>query len=101
MDLGAYMAESIRNIMATAYLNVLGNPREARFVAKMQRTISKAERRRKTYLEKEGVAVPPFLIASIATTCNLQCKGCYARKNGIAGDTPTKELLSPEQWGTI
>ena len=101
MDLGAYMVESIRNIMATACLNVLGNPREARFVAKMQRTIGRAERRRKAYLEKEGVAVPPFLIASIATTCNLQCKGCYARKNGIAGDTPTKETLSPEQWGTI
>ncbi len=101
MDLSAYMAESIRNIMATAYLNVLGNPREARFVAKMQRTVSKAERRRKAYLEKEGVEVPPFLIASIATTCNLQCKGCYARKNGIAGDTPTKETLTPDQWGTI
>jgi len=101
MDLGAYMAESIRNIMAKAYLNVLGNPREARFVAKMQRTVSNAERRRKTYLEKEGVAVPPFLIASIATTCNLQCKGCYARKNGIAGDTPAKETLTPDQWGTI
>ena len=25
MDFGAYMAESIRNIMAKAYLNVLGN----------------------------------------------------------------------------
>lgn len=101
MDLSAYMAESIRNIMAAAYLNVLGNPREARFVARMQRTVSKAERRRKAYLEKEGVAVPPFLIASIATTCNLQCKGCYARKNGIAGDTPTKETLTPDQWGTL
>ena len=101
MDLGAYMAESIRNIMTTAYLNVLDNPREAHFVAKMQRTVRKAERRRKAYLEKEGVAVPPFLIASIATTCNLQCKGCYARKNGIANDTPTKETLSPNQWGTI
>lgn len=95
------MAESIRNIMAKAYLNVLGNPHEARFVARMQRTIIKAERRRKVYREKEGVEVPPFLIASIATTCNLQCKGCYARKNGIAGDTPDKETLSPEQWSTI
>ena len=95
------MAESIRNIMAKAYLNVLGNPHEARFVARMQRTITKAERRRKVYREKEGVEVPPFLIASIATTCNLQCKGCYARKNGIAGDTPDKETLSPEQWSTI
>lgn len=95
------MAESIRNIMAKAYLNVLGNPHEARFVARMQCTITKAERRRKVYREKEGVEVPPFLIASIATTCNLQCKGCYARKNGIAGDTPDKETLSPEQWSTI
>ena len=103
MDLGAYMAETIRNIMAKAYLNVLGNPREARFVARMQRTISKAERRRKTHLEKEGVVVPPFLIASIATTCNLQCKGCYARKNGIAGNSghDAKPSLAPEQWGTI
>ena len=103
MDLGAYMAESIRNIMAKAYLNVLGNPREARFVARMQRTISKAERRRKAYLEKEGVAVPPFLIASIATTCNLQCKGCYARKNGIAANLghDEKPSLTREQWGSI
>ena len=101
MDLASYMAESIRNIMAKAYLGVLSNSGEARFVAKMQRTITKAERRRKAYKEKEGVEVPPFLIASIATTCNLQCKGCYARKNGIAGDTPSKETLSPEQWSTI
>ncbi len=98
MDLGAYMAGTIRNIMATAYLNVLDNPREARFVARMQRTISKAERRRKTHLEKEDVAVPPFLIASIATTCNLQCKGCYARKNGIAGN-PGRQNEKPSSLG--
>ena len=101
MDLSTYLAESIRNIMAKAYLNVLNNPREARFVSRMQRVIDKAERRRKKCLEKEGLEVPPFLIASIATTCNLQCKGCYARKNGIAGDTPTKATLSPDQWHTI
>jgi MoaA/NifB/PqqE/SkfB family radical SAM enzyme len=101
MDLSAYLAESIRNIMAKAYLNVLGNPREARFMARMQRMMGKAERRRKELLEKEGLEVPPFLIASIATICNLQCKGCYARKNGIAGDSPAKETLTPDQWKTI
>lgn len=101
MDLSAYLAESIRDIMAKAYLNVLSNPREARFMARMQRIMGKAERRRKECLDKEGLEVPPFLIASIATTCNLQCKGCYARKNGIAGDTPTKATLSPDQWHTI
>ena len=101
MDLSAYLAESIRDIMAKAYLNVLSNPREARFMARMQRIMGKAERRRKECLDKEGLEVPPFLIASIATTCNLQCKGCYARKNGIAGDTPTKTTLTPEQWSSI
>ena len=101
MDLSSYMAGSIRNIMKTAYLNVLSNPREALFASRMQRVIGKAERRRKECLEKEGLEVPPFLIASIATTCNLQCKGCYARKNGIAGDTPIKATLSPDQWHTI
>ena len=39
-DLSAYMAESIRGIMKSAYLNVLSNPREARFVARMQRTFT-------------------------------------------------------------
>lgn len=101
MDLSAYMAESICNIMAKAYLNVLSNPREVRFVARMQRMMSKGERKRKEVLDREGLHVPPFLIASIATTCNLQCKGCYARKNGIAGDTPTKQLLTPAQWKSI
>lgn len=70
-------------------------------MSQIQRVIGKAERRRKECLEKEGLEVPPFLITSIATTCNLQCKGCYARKNGIAGDTPTKNTLSPDQWNAI
>ncbi len=101
IDLQSYMAESIRRIMGNAYRSVLSNPREARFVMRMQRTMGKAERRRKACLENEGLEVPPFLIASIATTCNLQCKGCYARNNGIASETPLKPSLTPEQWSTI
>ena len=102
-DLAAYMSESIRNIMAKAYLNVLANPHEARFVARMQKIFVSSERRRKAMLEGEGLEVPPFLIASIATTCNLQCKGCYARKNGIVHTPSTGEadLLTAGQWHTI
>lgn len=97
------MAESIRNIMAEAYLNLLSNPREARFVHRMQKLFSASEKQRAKVLKNEGIEVPPFLIASIATTCNLQCKGCYARKNGIAAPTGAtgKKTLSPEQWQTI
>ncbi len=103
IDLGAYMNQSIRNIMAKAYKNMLSNPREAKFVYRMQMLFLKSEKRRKKMLEIEGLEVPPFLISSISTTCNLHCKGCYARNNGIAEDNNTKRknTLSGEQWKNI
>lgn len=102
-DLAAYMSDGIREFMAAAYRNVLSNPREARFVHRMRKVVEQSAKRRREVLEKDGLAVPPFLIASIATTCNLHCKGCYARSNGIAEDDASqqKATLTPEQWHTI
>ena len=103
LDLAAYMSGSIRRIMAKAYKNVLTNPREAKFAYRMQRLFEKSEKRRRLVKEQEGLEVPPFLISSISTTCNLACKGCYARKNGIAADKQEaqKQTLTPLQWRTI
>ena len=103
IDLSEYMAERIRAIMGKIYLNVLSNPREAAFVMRLQQRFAQTERRRAALLAEENIEVPPFLIASIATTCNLHCKGCYARQNGIAADpgTPAKNTLTPEQWRAI
>lgn len=101
-DLATYMSGSIRNIMGQAYRNVLSNQREAKFAFTMQRLFEKSERRRKAMKEKEGLEVPPFLICSIATTCNLHCKGCYARSNGIAAEGESaKATLTPGQWRHI
>ncbi|MBQ6069567.1 MAG: radical SAM protein [Bacteroidales bacterium] len=103
MQLDEYMSGSIRNIMAKAYRNVLSNPREAKFAYTMQRTFEKSEKRRAKIRETEGLDVPPFLISSISTTCNLHCKGCYARSNGIAKDSEAegKPTLTPQQWHDI
>lgn len=103
MKLDEYMSESIRNIMAKAYKNVLRNPREAKFAYRMQRLFEKSEKRRREVSEREEMDIPPFLISSISTTCNLQCKGCYARKNGIADDPgkDRKHTLQPEEWRRI
>lgn len=103
LDLAAYMSGSISRIMAKAYKNVLSNPREAKFAFKMQQLFAKSEKRRKKVQEKEGFDVPPFLISSIATQCNLHCKGCYARSNGIAQDEEEqrKQTLTPQQWQQI
>ena len=103
LDLADYMSGSIHNIMAKAYKNVLSNPREAKFAFHMQQLFSKSEKLRKKVKEQEGLDVPPFLISSISTTCNLHCKGCYARSNGIAEDDETdrNRTLTPEQWRNI
>ena len=102
-DLAAYMSGSIAGIMKKAYTSVLSHPREARFAYRMQRLFKKSEKRRAEIKEKEGIDVPPFLISSISTTCNLHCKGCYARSNGIAREDGQagKATLSPEQWQQV
>ena len=97
-DLQKFMTDNLRQLVQTGYRSVLSNPREARFALQLQRTLARGDRRRKRILKEEGLDVPPFLICSIATTCNLQCKGCYARAGGIAGDTPTKSTLAPNEW---
>ena len=103
IDLAAYMSGSISRIMTKAYKNVLSNPREAKFAFRMQQLFAKSEKRRRKVLDEEGLEVPPFLISSISTTCNLHCKGCYARSNGIAEDAEAdrRETLTPEQWRDI
>ena len=103
LSLDVYLNNSIRNIMANAYKAVLSNPRESLFVLKMQRAIARAEKRRKKHLKEEGINIPPFLISSIATDCNLTCKGCYARANDICGTKIKNEgkELSADQWKQI
>lgn len=71
IDLAAYMSGSISRIMEKAYKNVLSNPREAKFAFRMQQLFAKSERRRKKVKEREGFDLPPFLICSISTTCNV------------------------------
>lgn len=97
-NLAKFMSDNLRELVLMGYRSVLDNPREARFALQLQRTIARGERRRKRILKEEGLEVPPFLICSIATTCNLKCKGCYARAGGIAGDEPTKPTLTADDW---
>jgi len=41
------------------------------------------------------------LIASITSSCNLHCEGCYARKNHICSDEKEYAQLSAKEWNTI
>jgi MoaA/NifB/PqqE/SkfB family radical SAM enzyme len=83
--------------MATAGRAAVSNPKELLFVLNMKRVFTRSEKRRKAWLKKENLHIPPFLISSIATACNLACAGCYAHVNKIE----KTEQLSVTQWKTI
>ena len=102
-NIQSYMSDAIRRIMAKAYRNVFNNPLEAKAVWRLQQSFLKSEKLRAAIKEGEGVEIPPFLICSISTSCNLHCKGCYARSNGIAADASEnqKVSLTPDQWKDI
>ncbi|BBB47931.1 radical SAM/SPASM domain-containing protein [Pelolinea submarina] len=56
----------------------LSHPRKAIFFGNKIVRFYFASRRRKSW-KNQGVQVPPMLIYSITTECNLDCGGCYAK----------------------
>lgn len=56
----------------------LKRPSQSYFFFKTVRWQQRAARIRSRF-KKEGVHVPPIIIFSITTRCNLQCKNCYAQ----------------------
>ena len=59
---------------------------------------SRAASKRRADLEKNGDHVPPFLIASITSKCNLHCAGCYSRCNHATVDSEPVAQLTSEEW---
>jgi MoaA/NifB/PqqE/SkfB family radical SAM enzyme len=57
---------------------------------------SASKRRRKA--EDNGEHIPPFLIASITSKCNLHCAGCYSRCNHATVDSEPVKQLTDEEW---
>ena len=69
---------SLRRFFLDALRVCLKHPPQA---ASLLRTVfhqSRAARRRAAW-RKRGLHVPPIMICSVTTRCNLSCKGCYAR----------------------
>lgn len=85
VKLNELMSGGIRNIADTAARFYLNDRKGQRFILGMTSALRKSAKLRDKH-EREGVHVPPFLIASIASSCNLRCSGCYAMASGIAGD---------------
>ena len=59
------------------------------------RMLKRAGRCRSLLYTAEGLVVPPVLILSATTRCNLSCPGCYSR------DYPMDGELTLEEIGTL
>lgn len=57
--------------------------------------------RTRAAFEERGTHVPPFLIRSVSSACNLRCAGCYARANGAVGAEAAARELTDAQWARV
>ena len=96
-DLQEYVTHGVERVVAAAIKATLKNPRESAFMVKFA-AASRAASQKRRKAEKAGEHIPPFLIASITSQCNLHCAGCYSRCNHATLDfAPVKQLTS-EEW---
>jgi MoaA/NifB/PqqE/SkfB family radical SAM enzyme len=51
--------------------------------------------------EKRGTHIPPFLIASVVSNCNLTCAGCYARANGSCNNGRQTDGMTTAAWRRV
>jgi MoaA/NifB/PqqE/SkfB family radical SAM enzyme len=86
----------VEKIVADTIKATLKNPKESAFMAKFAMASRKASKVRQKN-EQEGLHVPGFLIASITSSCNLHCAGCYSRCNNATVDTPPVRQLTSEE----
>lgn len=99
MDLNKYMERGIAELVKTAGRFYLSNPKGIAFLAGMASEVKKSADRRSEQ-EQRGVHVPPLIIASIASQCNLYCAGCYSRAAGACAENAAEDL-SVGEWERI
>ena len=99
-DIQAYMTQGVERVVADALKATLRNPKESAFMLKFAAASRKASKKR-AELEAAGEHIPPFLIASITSACNLHCAGCYSRCNHATVDAAPVKQLTDEEWLAI
>lgn len=92
-----YMTNSVENLVEDILKATLKNPRESAFMLNFAAASRAASKKRKK-AEENGEHIPPFLIASITSKCNLHCAGCYSRCNNATVDTEPVSQLTSEEW---
>jgi len=96
-DLQKYLEKGVQGIVKDVLRSTLSDPKESVFMATYA-LASKDASKLRDKAEKNGEHIPPFLIASITSKCNLHCAGCYARTNHSCFDGENPQQLTDQQW---
>lgn len=99
-DIQEYMTKGVERVVKDSLRATLKDPAESLFMASFAKASKKASAIRVKNKE-EGLHVPPFLIASITSNCNLHCAGCYSRQNEATKDCAPVDQMTGEEWGNI
>ncbi len=99
-DIQEYMTRGVERVVADSVKVTLRNPKESAFMARFAIASAKASKKRKKAKEA-GEHIPPFLIASITSSCNLHCEGCYSRHNHATVDEEPVKQLTDDEWERI
>lgn len=99
-NLEEYLSHGVENIVKAVMKASFKNPKESLFITKYALSSREARKIRVNH-ERNGEHIPPFLIASITSSCNLYCVGCYARANQSCGDKAVDNELTEVEWKKI
>ena len=99
-DIQAYMTAGVERVVKDSIRATLKDPKGSAFMASFALAAKAASKKRRV-AEDQGEHIPPFLIASITSNCNLHCAGCYSRANHATTDCAPKDQLTQEEWQKI
>lgn len=94
-----YLRDGVAGIIRDLRKISTRNPKASIFMLKYALAGRRAAIRREAAI-KRGDHIPPFLIASVTSACNLHCEGCYARARDNNGcvDHESPAQLTDVEW---
>lgn len=99
-NLQNYLENGVEILLKDAMKASFRNPKESLFLVRFSKNARKANKIRQRYSEN-GQNIPVFLIASITSSCNLHCTGCYSQANDACSDDAPLNQLSADEWEDI
>ena len=100
MNIQRYMTHGVVRVVTDSLRATAKNERENTFMRSFAKA-SRAASKKRYAAERNGEHIPPFLIASITSTCNLHCAGCYSRSNNACCDAQPVDQLTAAEWDRI